>query len=255
MKLIPKTIQIFKGMSAVLISLMLGIHIGWTAEIALQDDGYHFPEFQDGQHDLSYIEWWYFNLDDPENNIQAIITYGVVNPGNVISLGIARLLTVTYLSDGVITEDDFYPVDAFSAATDQADVAIGENRIEVIDEDTYRISGSSRNGKIIWDLTYTRQTEPWGNIDRVPVGGFSWEVMSWLIYMPGAKVEGEMTIEGVKYLISAKGYHDHNWGEWIFSGPMWNWAQYYEEGLTFDLGDIANRGQGGDRDQLPGNFL
>ena len=234
-----------KKILPILLFLILGITSGWAQEITLKDDAYHYPEFQDGHHDLNYIEWWYFNLDDPENNLQAIITYGISDPEGSIKLGGARLLTVVYLDGEVIIGDDFYSRDDFSASVVKADVAIGDNRIEVFDEDTYRVAGSSRNGVITWDLTYTRRAEPWGSLDRVPVGGFPWEVMSWMIYMPGAEVEGEMTIDGKVFLVSAKGYHDHNWGEWIFSGPMWNWAQYYEEGLTFDMGDIANRGQGG----------
>jgi hypothetical protein len=47
------------------------------------------------------------------------------------------------------------------------------------------------------------------------------------VYMPRASVSGSMTVDGRRYrLRGARGYHDHNWGEWIPGLVTWNWAQY-----------------------------
>jgi hypothetical protein len=65
--------------------------------------------------------------------------------------------------------------------------------------------------------------------------------MSWLVYMPGASVTGEVIIDGATYEIDdVPGYHDHNWGEWIPTNVLWNWAQCYdpEQSITFQIGDF-----------------
>jgi hypothetical protein len=38
----------------------------------------------------------------------------------------------------------------------------------------------------------------------------------------------------------AAGYHDHNWGEWIPTELLWNWASYHEPGFGLALGDFRN---------------
>ena len=40
--------------------------------VTLVDDAYHYREWANGRHDVNYIEWWYFNLFDAEQNLQAV---------------------------------------------------------------------------------------------------------------------------------------------------------------------------------------
>ncbi|RCV63199.1 hypothetical protein C5S53_15235 [Methanophagales archaeon] len=58
--------------------------------------------------------------------------------------------------------------------------------------------------------------------------------------MTGANVHGTITIGGITYDMSGRGYHDHNWGEWLFDDPQWNWAQVSvpEENVSLVLGDV-----------------
>jgi hypothetical protein len=65
--------------------------------------------------------------------------------------------------------------------------------------------------------------------------------MSWLVYMPGARVNGQVTVDGHVYEMDAPGYHDHNWGEWIFTDALWNWAQYAEPDLAFAMADFIRQ--------------
>jgi len=57
-------------------------------------------------------------------------------------------------------------------------------------------------------------------------------------------VVGRILVDGQTYVVNAPGYHDHNWGEWIFSNAMWNWAQYSQPGFVFDLGDFIGGSAG-----------
>jgi hypothetical protein len=213
--------------------------------VLLSDDAYHYRYFADGQHDGNYIEWWYFNFFDAVQDIQIIFTYSIVDPEDYSGLGQAVVNAVVYTPQDIIHEMEIFSTDRFSASYCQADVQIESNAIEVIDSDTYRIVGSIGDGQLSWDLIYVKQTDSWFGGDREKVGLFPWEQMSWLIYMPGAYVSGEIDVDGQSYILNnTPGYHDHNWGEWIPSNALWNWAQYFEPGLTLEIGDFMRRPAG-----------
>lgn len=213
--------------------------------VLLSDDAYHYRYFADGQHDGNYIEWWYFNFFDAVQDIQIIFTYSIVDPGNRSGLGQAIVGAVAYTPQDIVNEMDIFSTDRFFASYDQADVQIESNAIQVIDSDTYRILGSVGDGRLSWDLIYVRQADSWFGGNREDVGLFPWEQMSWLIYMPGAYVSGEVHVDGQSYILNnAPGYHDHNWGEWIPSNALWNWGQYFEPGLALEIGDFMCRPAG-----------
>jgi hypothetical protein len=208
-------------------------------------DGYHFAQWLGTSHLANYTEWWYFNVYDSLNNVQAIFSYLVSDPANqpggLFRFGIAEMAAVAYTPTGIVTEADVYPAHAFLAAYDKANVQIGSNGVSVIDPDTYQISGVTADGRIVWNLTYRRTAPSWYATQRFNVASESWELMSWLLYMPSASVSGTLTVDGTTYNVSASGYHDHNWGEWDLTGVPWNWAQYSQTGLTFDLGDFPDK--------------
>lgn len=79
----------------------------------------------------------------------------------------------------------------------------------------------------------------WFAVDRMAVSTLPWERMSWLVYMPRAVVSGRPAVDGQVYVVTASGYHDHNWGEWAFTNAPWNWAQCSARGLSFELGDFV----------------
>jgi len=63
--------------------------------------------------------------------------------------------------------------------------------------------------------------------------------------MPSASVSGTLTVDGHVYrLHGARGYHDHNWGEWIPGLVTWNWAQYSSPRVRVALGDFPKVAQG-----------
>ena len=102
------------------------------------DDAYHYRDWADGHHDVSYIEWWYFNLFDARQNLRAGFTYFVADPADLTGHGVAQVVAVAYRPPGIVSVVDGYSPDLFSASYDKADVQIEANRIEVIDADTER---------------------------------------------------------------------------------------------------------------------
>ncbi len=212
--------------------------------VPLADDGYHLKYWEGSPYNAAYTEWWYFNLYDAKKDIQAIFSYQVVNPLSLGGPSVSYVAALAYKGNEIIPGIDFYPSSLFSASYSEANVAVGPNRITVLGDNRYAISGSSTNGRLTWNLTYEREAASWFAGDHVNVGPAAWEQMSWLLYMPRAHVCGTLTIDGQSFQIESSGYHDHNWGEWDFSTVDWNWAQYSQPGLTFDLGDFVGNPNG-----------
>ena len=208
------------------------------------DDAYHLKYWEESPANAFYNEWWYFNLYDVNNDIQAIFTYQVADPLNLTGEGVADLTAVVYQGKNIISESDLYPLSAFTASYTPADVTLGPNTISVSGPDTYTVMGSSMDGRLSWNLRYNRNHASWLGDNRINVAPPAWEKMSWLVYMPGANASGTLTVDGQTYNINSPGYHDHNWGQWNFEGVRWNWAQFSQPGLAFDLGDIIGNRNG-----------
>ncbi|HSU32686.1 MAG TPA: hypothetical protein VLJ11_15760 [Bryobacteraceae bacterium] len=224
---------------SLLIAAMVAVQAGYPQNrVTLTDDAYHLKYWEPSPYNAAYTEWWYFNLYDTKNDIQAIFSYQLVNRLNLITPGLSYVAAVVYKGDQFIPAVDLYPAVLFNASYSAANVSVGLNTISILDKNHYAISGASTDGRLSWKLNYQRQAPSWFAADHANVGPFDWEQMSWLLYMPRADVRGTLTIDGQSYTIESSGYHDHNWGEWVFQTVNWNWAQYSEPGLTFGLGDF-----------------
>jgi hypothetical protein len=216
------------------------------------DDAYHLAQFAGGPHDANYVEWWYFNVEDPAQGLQLAVTYAVLDPLNVSGFGLSSVAAIAYTPGGHFTETAVYPTTAFHASPAQADVLIADgssaawNYTQVLSDEVYRVVGSIHQGHdVSWNLFYVRRDSAWLGADREHVGLFPWEEMSWLQYMPAAFVTGEVVVDGRPYhMTNTPGYHDHNWGEWIPFTVTWNWAQFIGPGLTFSMGDFRNSAAG-----------
>jgi len=224
---------------------------GGSPPVTLQDDAYHFASFAGGTHEANFAEWWYFNLVDPDRGVQAIFAYAVIDPAHRTRLGMASVLAVVYAEGGPLQEGAYLSPGSFAGSADRADITVGEGlpaggRIEVLGEDRYRITGTvSGTHSVAWNLVYARRSQPWFAADQRQVGGLPWERMSWLVFMPSASVGGILTVDGRVYrLRGARGYHDHNWGEWIPGLVTWNWAQYSGPRIRIEVGDFPKVGEG-----------
>ena len=212
-------------------------------ELSPASDAYHYSAWRDGRHDALYTEWWYFNLHDARAGVDAIFSYFVNNPDDIVGRGMVQMVAVAYTAEGTVSAIDRYPVAEFEAREAIVDVRIGANRAWREQDGTYRVSGKSRDGRLEWDLNYAAAAEPWFAADRMAVGrtGLEWEQMSWLVQMPRARVRGTMRIDGREVAVRGSGYHDHNWGEWIPTDATWNWAQFSSPRLALEVGDFIGK--------------
>ena len=183
----------------------------------------------------AYAEWWYFNLIDPAQNLQLAVTYTVIDPANLSTFGLSSVAAIAYTPAGAFTETAVYPTTSFLASTEQADVVIAGGSPASVERgpraERRRVPGrrvgacSSTPCRGTWCISAAR---PRGSAPtRLPVGVSPWEKMSWLQYMPSAFVSGDVVVDGRTFHVTnVRGYHDHNWGEWVPFGVKWNWAQY-----------------------------
>jgi hypothetical protein len=206
----------------------------------LKDDAYHYSP--DGINDHLYTEWWYFNVYNEDR--QFMVAYFLTDPANLTGLGDAKMLAVVYDEMPLIGLTST-PVSDFTADYEKPDVTIGSNTLLALNNTTFVINGSCHDmytlTPIQWNLTYTMDAGSWfGMPAPVHVGHIPDDWMQWLCYMTGANVAGTITIGETTYNMSGRGYHDHNWGEWLFDDPQWNWAQVSapEENVSLIIGDV-----------------
>ncbi len=102
---------------------------------------------------------------------------------------------------------EFFHVTHFTAVKDSADVSIAQSSVQVKDDNTYHIKAISETHDIKFDLVFEKKAPAQLLANNVP-GYSDWEISSWLVYMPSAKVTGTVYANGkTTTLANAKGYH------------------------------------------------
>ncbi len=188
---------------------------GLPTQVSLKEDAYHYKYSLDGINDNLYTEWWYFNVYN--EGMQFIVSYLLFDPDNLTDMGDARVLAVVY--DGMpLIGFTSTSVSNFTADYEKPNVTIGSNTLLALNDTTFVINGSCYdsylNIPIQWNLRYTMDVGSWfGAPEPMLVGHRPDDWMQWLSYMTGANVQGTITIGGMTYDLSGRGYHDHNWGE------------------------------------------
>ena len=206
--------------------------------LTLKDDGYHLDKYEGNANLFWYTEWWYFNFVDKKTGQSGMVTFAVFNGADVDLVGAASLNAAFFGPDGATMKIDFHGLSHFWAKFDQADVDLSGSKIRVLPDGRYQINASTADGSITMGLTYEPMDEPQLLADGVHAEK-SWEVSSWLAWMPSAKVNGWISVNGKRVdLVDATGYHDHDWGIWYIPGNVWAWASFsdLEQKIGFDVG-------------------
>jgi hypothetical protein len=170
-------------------------------------------------------EWWYFDahLDDGAKLVVAFMDKDLAAPQKPLAPLIRLNLD---LADGRSFEKlvKFEP-EAWSAATDGADVRIAGNRFSG-DLRRYRITASV--DEIDVDVTLVGQVPPWRPGTGYMLFGAKRDLeFGWLPAVPQGTVTATYRIGDETHRTTGVGYHDHNWGN---VGLMkiindWYWAR------------------------------
>jgi len=206
--------------------------------LTLKDDGYHLYKYEGNANLFWYTEWWYFNFVDKKTGQSGMVTFAVFNGADVDLVGAASLNAAVFGPDGATMKIDFHTLSHFWASFDQADVDLSGSKIRVLKDGSYEINASTADGAISMGLTYQPMDQPQLLADGVHAEK-SWEVSSWLAWMPSAKVNGWISSGGKRIdLVDATGYHDHDWGIWYVPGNVWAWASFsdLDQKISFDVG-------------------
>jgi hypothetical protein len=203
----------------------------------LRDDAAHAEQYTKHEHKEWFTEWWYFNVRDPKSGISLLGVYSA----SPFGLGGGAFGTMVFREGHDPFESlDPYPQSQVSTSSARADVTVGPNHIEAIDENTYRIVAQSRDGRVVWDLKLERVegAEPSWLLANAQ-GPLDWEEGWWMSWMPLARARGTLTVDGETHeLDGVPAYHDHNWGVWLSPARNWQWLQcsLLEERVALDLG-------------------
>ena len=204
----------------------------------MTSDGYQYLQSQHPSKSILYREWWFFAVFDPVADVAFCVGYSVSDPAKTFHLemsGIAGMLWTSVANNSgqdPINVLDAYSYDDFSAHKENASVAVGKNNsISVINPQTYRVVGASKDGRMHWNLTFLQKSYACRQKVDIP----ELLQLDWISYMPSADVSGFIQYNDRMYTISTTAYHDHNYGAWPTNIFNWVWAQFHRVDKDFSL--------------------
>ncbi|MFZ2071674.1 MAG: hypothetical protein WAV32_08810 [Halobacteriota archaeon] len=193
-------------------------------------DAFHPPEINDPRL-LTYNEWHYFNVVAEEDDLSVVATlklsgdiYNPLKSSAVVMLGYST-------PDGVNMTGDFYLITQVRYSNETPDLQISNSTV-TLTEEGYHVHLESANNQTVFDAKFKPVTGP------APIFTISYDqyqTINWLVASPKMKVTGKLTInkgtqeEKTYTLKNTRGYHDHNWGFWLWQGDIgWDWGQVTE---------------------------
>ncbi len=240
---IVAALLLFSAASNAVCAKEQGSQINELAEI----DSFHPPAIDDPGI-MMYQEWHYFNVMDEEQGLSLITTlklrgdiYDPVNSSAQVMLNYS-----TPDVGNIIV--DFYPItpDQVEYSSETPDLRIYTSTVTLTDEG-YHVHVESADSQTVFDAMFKPFTEP------APFFTVPYEqpygperVINWLVASPKMKVDGTLTTskgtaqEKTYTLENARGYHDHNWGYWLWQDDIgWDWGQASESKNHLDGNDVG----------------
>ena len=235
-----RTRRLISLLMAIIITTLFFSFLAMAIEASIKDDAYHY--MHSGIDDYLYNEWWYFNAISNDTNLR--ITYLLSDPENLTGMRKIQVMAV-------IVQDDKAPIigmhqgRGIGGDRSSPNLDIDQSGISSQEEPNLKIWGVvddiAAGTHLRWDLEYQPAVAPWFAIPvQMHVGHSKGDWMKWLVYMPSAKVAGTVTIANRTMDINGVGYHDHNWGRFVFNDPKWNFFQVSkpQDGFSLVVGDV-----------------
>ncbi len=226
--------------------------MSWNKELP-EIDSFHPPSSGDPRI-LTYKEWHYFNILDEEQNLSFVTTLTLMGNTSDPTMSVAVVL-MNYLTQAKenLTIDN-YPVTLAQWSDKTPDMRIAASAVKLT-EQGYSVHLESSDAHTVLDAIFKPEAE------QSPVLTASYEgykIFNWLVISPKMKVNGALTIdkgttsEKTYFLKNVRGYHDHNWGFWLWEDDIgWDWGQATEKEnfkraddtgtYAFSFGNITNK--------------
>ncbi|MBW6516877.1 MAG: hypothetical protein K0A89_00015 [ANME-2 cluster archaeon] len=210
-------------------------------------DSFH-PPAADDPGIMMYNEWHYFNVIDEEQDLSFMTTlrlcgniYDLYNPLN----GTAVVVLSYSTPGGSNMTVDPYPMLLAEYSNEMPDLRINSSTVTLTDEG-YHVHVESADRQTVFDALFKPFTEP-APLFVAPYEQYGQDrVINWLVASPKMKVDGTLTIrkgtelEQTYTLENTRGYHDHNWGYWLWQDDIgWDWGQASESRNHLDGNDVG----------------
>jgi predicted secreted hydrolase len=171
------------------------------------------------------FEWWYFDahLDDGATLVVMFLDKDFTEPHKPL----APLVRINLdLPDGrSLQKAQSFAPEAYSAASDHADVRVAENRFA---GDLHRYQIVAAIDEVSVEVTLTGEVPPWRpETGHVFFGADQSLKFAWLPSVPKGRVEVRYRVGDEIHETTGVGYHDHNWGNAALSKLIhdWYWAR------------------------------
>ena len=214
-----------------------------------QIDSFHPPAVGD-QGIMMYNEWHYFNVIDEEQGLSLMTTLklsGDIYDPIPFNSSLATIVLSCSTPDGEKFIGDIYPItpDQVEYSSETPDLRIYSSTV-MLTEEGYHVHVESADSLTVFDAMFKPFTEP----APLFIAPYKEEgqnrMINWLVASPKMKVDGTLTTskgtaqEKTYTLKNVRGYHDHNWGYWLWQDDIgWDWGQASESKNHLDGNDVG----------------
>lgn len=208
------------------------------AQLRHEIDRFHLPP-REAAGDPSWAEWHYFNVISADRREWAFISFIIAGAVDSVPGKWGGQVLVTLHSQGRAARrfTSTVPPELVRFSTRDADLRIGDSRVDVMTDGRYRVHAVAREDGTGAPLTVDLVVAPAAGA-YFPGAAVSSGVVSGYV-VPALRAEASGTsclgpactsYEGVQ------AYHDHNWGVW--RGVTWEWGAARAGEYTFLYGRV-----------------
>lgn len=220
-------------------------------ELRHEIDRFHFtPSVVPVEERRTWGEWHYFNVLSEDGKRWAFLTLAVGGDVPRGEWGGQVLLTVHEQGKGERRFVRLVPSSRIRLDTARADLALGEDRVEVLPDGRYRVTAEAvepgTGARATLALTVT--PAPGAYFPGASIGGESL-VSGYAVPALRATAAGELCVAGrCERFRTAQAYHDHNWGVW--RDVQWEWGSARAGAYTLLYGRVHRGGADDVREPL-----
>ena len=209
-----------------------------TAELRHDIDHFHVPPVE-AAGDPTWAEWHYFNVITPDRRQWAFITYMLAGAVGDSAGQWGGQLLVTLHEQGRPARrfTSTVPARDVRFSTTDADLRIGESRVDVLRDGRYALHGTAREDGSGTPVTLDLVVAPAEGAYFPGASLNSGIVSGYVVAGLRADATGSICVGGscTRY-DAAQAYHDHNWGVW--RGVTWQWGAARAGAYTFLYGRV-----------------
>ena len=194
------------------------------AELRHEIDHFHLPPAE-AHNDPSWAEWHYFNIISPDRQQWAFLSFILAGAVGSDSGKWGGQVLVTLHKQGGMTRrfTATSPSSSVAFSTTNANLKIGESRVEVLADGNYRLHALAREDGTGTPLAIDLDVTPAPGAYFPGAAVTSGVVSGYVVPALRASATGKLCVANACTAYdSVQAYHDHNWGVW--RGVTWEWG-------------------------------